>query len=102
MLGRVDLTDSFHSILELGSELSRELLPLSRFRLYRPTGTVKIFQLLLAKIFRLTFSRLGALLWSVATTEGFGRVGLIILANSAACEINPSVDRNVTDNLSRI
>ena len=28
-IGIVDLTDSFHSILELGSELSRELLPLS-------------------------------------------------------------------------
>ena len=30
---RVDLTDSFHSMLELGSELSRELLPLSLLRL---------------------------------------------------------------------
>ena len=28
----VDLTDSLHSILELGSELSKELLPLSRLR----------------------------------------------------------------------
>ena len=29
-MGMVDLTDSFHSMLVLGSELSRELLPLSR------------------------------------------------------------------------
>ena len=28
----VDLTDRRHSMLELGSELSRELLPLSRLR----------------------------------------------------------------------
>lgn len=31
-MGIVDLTDSRHSMLELGSELSRELLPLSRLR----------------------------------------------------------------------
>ena len=31
-MGMVDLTDSRHSMLELGSELSRELLPLSRLR----------------------------------------------------------------------
>ena len=31
-MGMVDLTDRRHSMLELGSELSRELLPLSRLR----------------------------------------------------------------------